>query len=64
MLEDAHKGQEAMNAAASAVKDERWADAHRSLLELQSITERLLSGLADKQRDTLMTPTPDRTDRG
>ena len=42
MLRDAHKGQEVMSAAASAVKDERWGDAQRALLELQQITTTLL----------------------
>jgi len=64
MLEDAHKGQEVMSAVARAVKDERWADAQKSLQELQSITERLMRGLGDKQRDTMRAPKPDRGDRG
>ena len=60
MLEDAHKEQEVMSAVASAVKEERWADAQRSLQDLESLTERLVRGVSDKQREVMMVPTPDR----
>lgn len=64
MLRDAHKGQEVMSAAAAAVKDERWGDAQRSLLELQQITTTLLSEVGDKVHEQMMAPKPDKGDRG
>ena len=64
MLKDAHKGLEAMSMACNAVKDERCSDAEASLQEVQSITERLLRELGDKQREVMMAPKPDRGDRG
>ena len=63
MLRDAHKGQEVMGAAASAVKDERWCDAQRSLLELQQITTTLLREVGDKVHEQMMAPKPDKGDR-
>jgi hypothetical protein len=64
MLQDAHKGLEAMSRVASAVKDERWGDAVRCLAELQEITSLLKRQVGDKQRELQMTPKPDRGDRG
>ena len=63
MLRDAHKGAEVMSGVASAVKDERWADAELGLQELQQIASKLMREISDKQRE-LMTPKPDRGDRG
>lgn len=64
MLRDAHKGAEVMSGVASAVKDERWADAERGLQELQRIASKLMREIGDKQRELMMTPKPDRGDRG
>ncbi len=64
MLRDAHKGAEVMSGVASAVKDERWADAERGLQELQQIASKLMREIGDKQRELMMTPKPDRGDRG
>jgi hypothetical protein len=64
MLEDAHKGQEVMSAVSSAVKEERWGDAERSLKELMAIAERLRRGVGDKTHEVLMAPKPDTGDRG
>ena len=63
MLQDAHKGLEAMSRVASAVKDERWDDAARDLQELQQLTTALMRQVGDKQRDVMMAPQPDRKDR-
>jgi hypothetical protein len=54
---------EAMSAVASAVKDERWADAQRALQEVQRAVEVLLRGVGGKQREAMMAPTPDKGDR-
>ena len=61
MLEEAHKGLEAMSAAANAVKDEEWGQAERAVQEL---TGRLLREVGDKVRDKLLVPAPDVADRG
>ena len=50
MLEEAHKGLEAMSIAAKAVKDEQWGEAERALMELQEITGLLLREVGDKAR--------------
>lgn len=63
MLRDAHKGAEVMNGVASAVKDERWADAGKGLEELQKITTKLMREIGDKQREAMMAPNPDKGDR-
>jgi len=63
VIQDAHKGMEAMSAVASAVKDERWADAQRALQEVQRAVEVLLRGVGEKQREAMMAPTPDKGDR-
>lgn len=63
MLRDAHKGAEVMSGVASAVKDERWADAERGLQELQQIASKLMREIGDKQRGLMMVPKPDRGDR-
>jgi hypothetical protein len=64
MLEEAHKALETMSAAANALKDEEWGAAERALMEVQDITGRLLREVGDKAREKLLTPTPDRGDRG
>ena len=64
MLRDAHKGLELMSSAASAIKDERWADAERALQALQQLTATLQREVGDKQREQMMAPKPDRRDRG
>lgn len=52
-----------MSSVASAVKDERWADAERGLAELQQITTKLMREIGDKQREVMMVPKPDSGDR-
>ena len=42
MLQDAHRAQEISGEVSLAVKDERWGDATRHLIELQEITSRLM----------------------
>jgi flagellin-specific chaperone FliS len=64
MLEEAHKGLEAMSTAASAVKDEQWGEAERALMEVQEIIGRLLREVADKAREKMLAPVPDVGDRG
>jgi hypothetical protein len=64
MLEEAHKGLEAMSTAANAVKDEEWGQAERALMEVQEITGRLLREVGDKARAKMMAPAPDAGDRG
>ena len=64
MLEEAHKGLEAMSAAATAVKDEEWGQAERALMEVQEITGRLLREVGDKAREKMLAPVPDLGDRG
>ena len=64
MLEEAHKGLEAMSTAANAVKDEQWGEAERALMEVQELTGRLLREVGDKARETMMAPAPDVGDRG
>ena len=64
MLHDAHMGLEVMSRVASAVKDERWGDAERSLQELQQITTTLMSQVGDKQAEVMRTPKADKGDRG
>ena len=54
MLEEAHKGLEAMSTAASAVKDEQWGEAERALMEVQEIIGRLLREVADKAREKML----------
>jgi hypothetical protein len=64
MLEEAHKGLEAMSAACNAVKGEEWGEAERNLHEVQEIVGRLLREVGDKAREAMMVPPPDRGDRG
>jgi hypothetical protein len=64
MIEDAHKGLEAMSAVGTAIKMEQWGEAERWLRELQEITQRLLRGVGDKTQEALMAPQPDKGDRG
>lgn len=63
MLQDAHKGMEAMNKAANAVKDEEWGEAERALMEVQELTSRLLREVGDKVHERLLVPKPTRADR-
>jgi hypothetical protein len=64
MIEDAHKGLEAMSAVCTALKMEEWDTAERRLLELEEITRRLLRAVGDKTQQSPRTPKPDRGDRG
>lgn len=64
MLEDAHKGLEAMSAACNALKSEEWGQAERYLSEIQQITTNLLREVGKKSRETMMAPKPDAGDRG
>lgn len=64
MLQQAHEAMEKMSAVASAVKDERWGDAERSLNELRTVLDALSNGVAEQVRETLDAPEPDRRDRG
>ena len=63
MLEEAHKGLEAMGSAANAVKDEEWGDAERALMQVQEITGRLLREVGDKAREKMLAPKLDVADR-
>ncbi len=63
MLEEAHKGLEAMSAAANAIKDEEWGEAGRALMEIQEITGRLLREVGDRAREKMLAPAPDVGDR-
>jgi hypothetical protein len=64
MLQDAHRAQEISGEVSLAVKDERWGDATRHLIELQEITSRLMRKVGDKSHEKLAAPNPDRGDRG
>ena len=64
LLRDAHKGVEAMSAAAALIKQEQWIEAERVLAELQSIATALAKHVGDKARDVTETPKPDHGDRG
>ena len=64
MLQQAHEAMEKMSALASAVKDERWGDAERSLRELRTVLDALSNGVAEHVRGALEAPEPDRRDRG
>ena len=64
MLEEAHKGLEAMGTAANAMKNEEWGEAERALMEVQEITGRLLREVGDKAREKMLAPVPDPGDRG
>jgi hypothetical protein len=64
MLQQAHEAMEKMSAVASAVKEERWGDAERSLNELRSVIDVISNGVAERVRGTLNAPEPDQRDRG
>ena len=64
MLQDAHRAHEISGEVSLAVKDERWGDATRHLIELQEITSRLMRDVGEKSHETLAAPNPDRRDRG
>ena len=64
MLEEAHKALEAMTAACTALKAEAWGESERSLHQVQETVARLLREVADKSREVMMAPRPDRGDRG
>jgi flagellin-specific chaperone FliS len=64
MLQEMHKGLEAMSMAANAMKDEEWGEAERALMEVQEITGRLLREVGDKAREKMLAPPPDVADRG
>jgi hypothetical protein len=63
MMQDAHKALEAMSRAASAVKDERWSEAARSLHEVQQLTTTLMRQVGDKQAVVMGAPKSDKGDR-
>ena len=63
MLRDAHRGLEAMSAAAHAVKDERWADAQRALQEVQQIAGELMREVGDKIQEKMLAPKSEKGDR-
>ena len=56
MLRDAHTAQEIAGEVSSAVKEERWGDATRHLIELQEITSRLLREVGEKSHERLAAP--------
>ena len=64
MMQQAHEAMEKMSAVASAVKDERWGDAERSLNELRTVLDALSNGVAERVRGTINEPRPDQRDRG
>jgi hypothetical protein len=64
VLEEGHKGLEAMSAVCNALKDEQWGEAERRLHEVQEIVGLLLREVGDKAREAMITPPPDRGDRG
>ena len=64
LLREAHKGVEAMSAAAALIKQEQWVEAERALAALQAIVTELATRAGDKARDVTNTPKPDRGDRG
>ena len=64
MLQDAHRAREIAGEVSLAVKDERWGDATRHLIELQEVTSRLMREVGEKSHETLVAPSPDRGDRG
>ena len=64
MLQDAHRAQEISGEVSLAVKDQRWGDATRQLIELQELTSRLMRAVGEKSHETLAAPNPDRRDRG
>ena len=63
MLQDAHKGLEAMSRVASAVKDERWGDAERALQEVQQTITTLMREVGEKVQEKMLVPKPDKGDR-
>jgi hypothetical protein len=64
LLRAAHKGTEAMSAAAALINQEQWIEAERALAELQSIATELAKLVAEKARSVTPTPNPDQGDRG
>jgi hypothetical protein len=63
MLQDAHKALEAMSAASTAIKEERWHDAQQTLQQLQALLTSLMRGVGDKAQEAVMAPTEDPRDR-
>jgi hypothetical protein len=63
MLQEAHKGLEAMSKAAGAIKSEEWGEAEQALMEVQEITGRLLREVGDKVHEALQVPKPEMGDR-
>jgi hypothetical protein len=64
MLEDAQKALDAMTAACAAMDAEQWAEAERSLHQVQETVGRLLREVGDKSREVMLVPAPDKGDRG
>jgi len=63
-MQQAHEAMEKMSAVASAVKDERWGDAERSLNDLRTAIDAISNGVAERVRGAIGAPEPDRRDRG
>jgi hypothetical protein len=63
MIEDAHKGLEAMSWACSAMKMEEWGTAERRLRGAGDNTA-LLGAVGEKIQQSLRAPKPDHSDRG
>ena len=64
MLEEAHKALEAMSVAANAMKYEEWGEAERALITVQEFVARLLREVADKTQENMLSPKPEKGDRG
>jgi len=64
MLEYAQKALDAMTAACAAMDAEQWAEAERSLHQVQETVGRLLREVGDKSREVMLVPAPDKGDRG
>lgn len=60
MLQDAHKAFEAMSAAVSAIKDERWSDALSALQKVGELNASLVKRIGEKQSE-LRAKKPDRS---
>jgi hypothetical protein len=63
MLKTSHLGLEAMSAACSALKDERWTDAQKRLTEVAQLVQQLQNDVGERQRAAMMVPEPDKGDR-
>jgi len=64
LLEEAHKALEAMSVAANAKKDEEWGEAERALITVQEFVARLLREVGDRTQEKMLSPKPEKGDRG